>query len=185
MRSIRCVKLRYIPYTTGCVVHTILSMTPLPSLGEDIEIYCNNLDDNDFWDLFRHERLPWIMRNWSMEDLRRYAILLKDRTILSLFSRRPILPRRWFIPPNAAEFENYFEDLSNEAFWGFIRSATYPLEVSFWPRENLQTFLDMYRDRFILDEWICVLRIDERGLGIADNGGVFRRQPGWGQYLPN
>ena len=155
-------------------------MTPLPSFGEDLERYCNSLNDNDFWDLFRHERLPFIMRNWSMEDLRRYAILLRDRTISSLFPRRPILPTRLFIPLNAADFENYFEDLSKEAFWGFIRSAMYPLEVSFWPRENLQTFLDTYRDRLILAEWIYCLRIDERGLGPADNGGVY----GWGRVLP-
>ena len=104
-------------------------MTPLPPFGADIESYCNNLDDNDFWNLFRHERLPWIMRDWSMmEDLRRYAILLRDRTISSLFPRRPILPRRWFVPLNAADFETYFEDLSNEAFWGFIRSSMYPFE---------------------------------------------------------
>ena len=105
-KKVNRVKSRYIfyIYDRGCS-HNSMSLQP-HFFGTDIEAFSNQLDDEDFWEFLRMERFPWIMRTWSLEDLRRYAILYRDRVVLT--SDPPTRERRRCpIPSDTAQFETY------------------------------------------------------------------------------
>ena len=97
--------------------------------------------------------VPWIMRTWSLEDLRRYAILYRDRVVLT--GEPPTRERRrCFIPSDTAQFETYFEGFDYADFWFFIRSSFFPLEISTWSLGNLRCFFDKFRDRIMFEIWV-------------------------------
>ena len=153
-KKVNRVKSRYIfyIYDRGCS-HNSMSLQP-HFFGTDIEAFFNQLDDEDFWEFLRMERFPWIMRTWSLEDLRRYAILYRDRVVLTSEPPTSMERRRCFFPSDTAQFGTCFEGFDYADFWFFIRSSFFSLEISTWSLGNLRCFFDKFRDRIMYEIWV-------------------------------